>query len=257
MADLTYAKQLKILHAEGLWDNELARRLGVCAHKVKRDRERLGLPRNEYSRADNPASPVYVDAKAARKLYDQGLSDWEIGLKLCVDVGKARQWRISEGLKPNKRHEWTDAKLAEARRLYDKGLPDADIAAAVQMDIEAVRQWRIGEGLQPNRRRLLDETEVRRLYDQGKSDIEIARAVSATNAGIQGWRARNGLLSNGRRPSNPGADYDWSQVDALIRSGSDYAEITEQTGISRYWVRKRREELGLKLKRGRQPKPKA
>ena len=243
------ASTLRALHAEGLWDNEIARRMRISAPTVKRWRKALGLSQNAFDRTSRIWDPVYVDGGRARELYDAGLSDWDIGLELGVDVGQVLRWRRGEGLTPNHPNNLAAGLEDELRVRYEKGLNDYDVANELGISPETVRQWRLREGLRANSHVRIDEKRALEMYQNGASDKAIARALGATSVGVQGWRRRNGLPPNFRHKPVP-KDYDWTNVDAQIRDGVPDSEVAQASGLSTYAVAQRRYDLGLKLPRG-------
>lgn len=246
-------KRLRELHAEGLWDNEIARRMHISAPTVKRWRETLGLAQNEFDRSSRNLEPVYVDGARARELYDAGLSDWDIGLELGVDVGQVLKWRRGEGLEPHNPRDVGASLETEIRTLYESGLTDSAVASELDIAPETVRSWRIHNDRKPNSHVRIDEVRAAQMHADGASDTQIAHALGATPGGIRGWRQRNDLSPNCELCIVPD-DYDWTNVDAQIRNGVPDSEIAQEAKLSRHAVRKRRAALGLKRARGGQRK---
>ena len=246
-------KRLRELHAEGLWDNEIARRMHISAPTVKRWRNILGLAQNEFDRSSRNLEPVYVDGARARELYDAGLSDWEIGLELGVDVGQVLKWRRGEHLQPNNPRDVGASLDAAIRERYGNGLTDHAIASELDISPDTVRNWRLREGLRANSHARIDEARAMEMYQDGASDTQIAHALGATAGGIRGWRQRNDLSPNHELCIVPD-DYDWTNVDAQIRKGVPDSEIAKEAELSRHAVRKRRAALDLKRTRGGQRK---
>lgn len=86
--------QYLALHNEGLLDTQIANRLGVNVHAVRRFRKKLGLQTNfrrEY----------VFNWDKARQLYDQGATDAEIMRALGCSRTSVQDWRKREGLITN------------------------------------------------------------------------------------------------------------------------------------------------------------
>lgn len=90
-----------------------------------------------------------------RQLYDEGLSDRQIGEEVNRSSTAVRLWRIKEGLGCNNaagRQAEQEAKALhrEKKRLYDQGLLDAEIGEKVGRAKTTVKRWRLAMGLESN-----------------------------------------------------------------------------------------------------------
>jgi hypothetical protein len=99
---------------------------------------------------------VSGSAEAARRaLYDEGLSDREIGLRLGEKSDTIAKWRKSRGLASKQIIGANDGPLTKAQKcvrllLYQLGWSDYHIAAEQKRDRVSVREWRRRAKLIPN-----------------------------------------------------------------------------------------------------------
>lgn len=89
-------RRVRRLDAQGLWDAEIARRLGLSISYVGRLRGRLGLSRVPPPKGFRRS----FDENVARRLHGQGLKDWEIARGVGVSRETIQKWRTRLGLPP-------------------------------------------------------------------------------------------------------------------------------------------------------------
>lgn len=86
--------EMMALWKQGRNDAQIARSLGMKDNRVKRWRQRKGLPPN-WNFGSNR---LILDWEKARELYEQGLSDSEIGKAVGCSNQSIKNWRDREGL---------------------------------------------------------------------------------------------------------------------------------------------------------------
>lgn len=96
-----------------------------------------------------------------RELYDAGLTDGEIGKKLCASASAVQYWRKRNGLRPNHliKVSWEDA-----APWYEEGLNDSQIAKKIGVTHGTIGKWRRDRGLENNYWKKDDSTVHRRMY---------------------------------------------------------------------------------------------
>lgn len=82
---------------------------------------------------------------AFRRLYDQGLYDYQIAEELETTLKAARDWRIGAGLPPNRTVK-NDAVHELRERLYRQGMSDQEIAAMEGVKVNSIIKWRHNRG---------------------------------------------------------------------------------------------------------------
>lgn len=182
-------ERFRALYAQGLCDSEIAREMDRHRKTITAHRERLGLPRNEYS---NGWQPKLWDTDKAKHMYDAGCSDGVIAQAVGVSATTVARWRYKNGFPAN--HNFPINEKA-ARQLYDAGENDRAIMSALGISATAVRSWRARHNLPPNVTGRLDTARAKELYDAGYYDREIAEELGVRIQTIQDWRKRNNLIA--------------------------------------------------------------
>lgn len=87
-------------------------------------------------------------------LYQQGLSDMEIGRQLYLSATAIAYWRRKNGLSANHTYRVITPEIdAEMRRLHRDGKSDLAIAREMGLDKDTVFAWRRRKGLPANFKR--------------------------------------------------------------------------------------------------------
>lgn len=129
-------EKLVRLHAQGLTDIEIARKMGVQGPWVCRLREQLGLPRNlTWHEAD------------ALPLYKEGMTDREIAAKLGVQRLTIFKWRQRQRLPAHPRRLIVPISHEERRKAYDETASDHEFARRLGITLSSAQQWRKRHGL--------------------------------------------------------------------------------------------------------------
>jgi transposase len=148
------------------------------------------------------------EAYAARKaLYDQGLSDKEIGDVIGRTPSAICLWRRANGLPAT---HYGGKSSDERMDYYRAGHSDPEIARRVGVSRASIVSWRAYHHLPPQgppvdrtnwgRHMTKEERAARHLlYQLGYSDGAIARQQARSVSTIEGWRGLLGLRANGRR----------------------------------------------------------
>lgn len=95
-------EQARALHSAGMSDGKIAEALGTSKENVRHWRKRSGLEPNGTRgglRGVTTGPRIRIDEEAARRLYEQGRNDTEIGKMLGVSAYAAERWRQRNGLK--------------------------------------------------------------------------------------------------------------------------------------------------------------
>lgn len=91
------------------------------------------------------------DHEKCMALYNQGLSDQEIGEKLYLSYATIAYWRKINGLPSNSEHRRiTPGMEAEMLRMYQDGMSDGQISQESGMKKATVVSWRRRNGLPGN-----------------------------------------------------------------------------------------------------------
>lgn len=96
-------------------------------------------------------APYKFDTEEALRLWEQGLTDPEIGDMLDVGDHCIRQWRRKNGLVLRNKAVCFDEE--KAREMWRKGACDPEIAEAMCVTQQTIRYWRKRRGLKGNRPR--------------------------------------------------------------------------------------------------------
>lgn len=91
------------------------------------------------------------DHEKRMALYNQGLSDQEIGEKLYLSYATIAYWRKINGLPSNSEHRRiTPAMEAEMLRMHQDGMSDGQISQESGMKKATVVSWRRRRGMAAN-----------------------------------------------------------------------------------------------------------
>lgn len=94
------------------------------------------------------------DHEKRMALYNQGLSDQEIGEKLYLSYATIAYWRKINGLPSNSKHRRiTPGMEAEMLRMHQDGMSDGQIAKTIGLVKNTVLSWRRRRGLRTNFKR--------------------------------------------------------------------------------------------------------
>ena len=139
------------------------------------------------------------------ELYEQGLNDSEIAVKLGATRTLVRTRRVRLGLKAHGRKLlFTDQQLIE---LNENGLTDREIAEKLGANKYTVGYHRRRLGLkghdnpQGGIRRLFTDQQLIELHEQGFNDIEIGEKLGAHPTTVSVHRRRIGLKIISRKRS--------------------------------------------------------
>lgn len=244
-------EKMRAMWAEQRTDAEIARALGLKYFVVRNCRIASGIPSTFQAVRRNEA--------LARQLYDEGLHDSEIGREIGVRGHAVYRWRKENQLPANLRKPLPDRgskALAERHRqmmdLLWQGKTDSEIALAVDLSRSTVCSWRRRNGLDLNPGQRgnpirWDQRVAMDLYKAGASDSQIGRAVGVNSGSIFSWRRKNGLPANKIRTAPPvrKRTVDLERMQQLYKQGMPDCAIAEELKISRHYVAKLRQELGL------------
>jgi hypothetical protein len=103
------------LYESGMNDREISDLVGVDQSAVAAWRNRLGLPANATS--GGKLTPLGEEPDNRHALYQQGLTDKEIGAACRINHDSVRKWRMKHELPPNERKE--------VRGTHREGIRDA------------------------------------------------------------------------------------------------------------------------------------
>ena len=146
-------------------------------------------------------------------LYDQGLSDCEIGRVLGRNSSTIWVWRKRSKL-PAKREHHGRRPLPneeESRRLqaHEKGLSDSELARELNVTIFGVRSWRRSRNLAGHPKydykhlflSLEEERQRYIIYNANPllGDYRMAKMLGITQASFRGWRVTRGLPAHCRQ----------------------------------------------------------
>jgi len=141
--------------------------------------------------------------KQFQDLYDQGMTDKEIGDEMSCSERSVSSWRRRAGLPGNgaKKKRYYDPEVF--RKMYDMGYSDVRISLLTGYHHGVIANWRKLNGLPPTSNGgsppKFDRGEMRRLYDQGMSDREIAQRMGCSSTVAMHWRKAEGLKANSRK----------------------------------------------------------
>lgn len=126
------------------------------------------------------------------ELYNQGLTDAEIGRRLGLTGRAITHWRRSRNLKSHRQAIVLTAKQAkDVMRLYLQGMNDYKIASQLGVPRHIVLKFRVNNDLKANNQP--DNHQREQLWLKGYPDSEIARIQGTTKASIQQWRKSRNL----------------------------------------------------------------
>jgi len=133
------------LHAAGMTNAQIAKLEGSTRRAVAQWLRSRGLA--PHNRINPPLSEADIQRRTA--LYEEGLSDSEIGRREGVSFNTIRGWRKGRGLarKMQPRGPWTDEQRAARLFLYTLGYSDRRIAKEQKVRSAAVWAWRKKLGL--------------------------------------------------------------------------------------------------------------
>ena len=244
-------EKMRAMWAERRTDAEIARELGLKCFVVRNCRIASGLP--------SVFQTVQKNEALVRQLYDEGLHDSEIGRAIGVQGHAVFRWRKKNQLPANLRKPLPDRgseALAERHRqmmdLWWQGKTDAEISLAVGISRAAVCSWRRRNSLDLNpgqRGKPIrwDQEVAMDLYKAGASDSQIGRAVGVNSGAIFSWRRKHGLPANKFCSTPPvrKRTVDLERLRQLYDQGMPDVAIAEELKISRHYVAKLRQKLGL------------
>ena len=244
-------EKMRAMWAERRTDAEIARELGLKYFVVRNCRIDCGLPSTLQAVKRNEA--------LARQLYDEGLHDSEIGRELGVRGHAVYRWRKENQLPANLRKPLPDRSseaLAQRHQqmldLWWQGKTDSEIALAVDLSRSTVCSWRRRNGLDLNPAQRgnpirWDQKVAMDLYKAGATDSQIGRAVGVNSGAIFSWRRKHGLPANKYQPTPfvRQRTVDLERLQQLYEQGMPDIAIAEELKISRNYVAKLRQKLGL------------
>jgi len=182
---------------------------GQCPAFEEGELQSLPIPRpmvGEPKERPEPRSPADSMAdrfKQMQDLYDQGMTDREIGEEMRCSERTVSSWRRRAGLPGNgaKKKHFYDPE--EFRKLYDQGYSDARISKMTGYHHSVIANWRNKNGLPPVNRGgkdpIFDRARMRELYDKGLFDSQIAKELGCTESAVKHWRDKVGLPAQTKR----------------------------------------------------------
>jgi uncharacterized protein YjcR len=122
------------------------------------------------------------DWEKAKKLYDQGMNDAEIGNAIGCSRSAVNHWRLRNNLPKNKMKGVTKTRESKfnwerAKKLYDQGMNDVEIGSAIGCSSATVYFWRTKNGLPARKTRRPRSVEI---DEGGFSVAEINRMTEKT-----------------------------------------------------------------------------
>ena len=163
------------------------------------------------------ATPSITDNRL--ELYNDGMTDRQIGFTLNIPVSTITSWRYRSKLPVNIEKRMITHE--EYMELYEQNLNDQEIADKLGIFPSRVLNWRNKRHLLQNGGRKHQEYQTRmELYEQGKNDSEIARALRIPRRTVSSWRLRNGLPNNANKKvkqSHHKASWCWSCTRAYAK----------------------------------------
>ena len=149
---------------------------------------------------------ITADEEAERmRLYNEGLTDKQMGEKLFLDQSSVNTWRKRHNPKLPPNHPSRDAHYsalyAKYKALYDNGDNDTGIADKTHTTISMVRTWRSKNELPSNHyvESELRQNEYAKLYNRGVSDWQIGKMLGVSATSVLGWRRKNGYPAKHKR----------------------------------------------------------
>lgn len=244
-------EKMRAMWAEQRTDAEIARALGLKYFVVRNCRIENGV--------SSALRSVHKSEALVRQLYEEGLNDGEIAREIGVCGNTVFRWRKENNLPANSRKRLlghgSDALSQRHQQMLDlwwQGKTDKEISLAVGISRAAVCSWRrrnsldLNPGQRGNPIRW-DQRVAMDLYKAGASDSQIGRAVGVNSGSIFSWRTKNGLPANKIRTVKPvrKRTVDLERMQQLYKQGMPDCAIAEELKISRHYVAKLRQELGL------------
>lgn len=190
------AKVIQKWYRMGLSDRYIAEKTNLQEYKVRAWREKNKLQSNFLKKRE-------FDEKKAMKLYEQGLTDVEIGKELGRSTTTIYNWRTRAGLNANRVTTRLQKEKQELRvKLYREGAPDRQIADETGTTLSTVRAWRQYHKLPANDARkevTYDRALMRQYYMRGMNDCQIAEILGCYSGTVGDWRKKEGLAPNKTR----------------------------------------------------------
>jgi len=141
--------------------------------------------------------------KQMQALYDQGLTDREIGEEIRCSERTVSSWRRRAGLPGNgaKKKHFYDPEVFQ--KMYDMGYSDARMSKLTGYHHSVISNWRNKNGLPPvnkgGKEPVFDRARMRELYDKGLFDSQIAKELGCTESAVKHWRDKVGLPAQTKR----------------------------------------------------------
>ncbi|MFO7881762.1 MAG: helix-turn-helix domain-containing protein [Kosmotogaceae bacterium] len=135
-----------------------------------------------------------------RKLYDRGLNDKEIAMRVGLTASAIGAWRRRQGLPSHGKGQGLDDKEEKRRReLYDQGLSDREIARELDVSYAAIAQWRISRNLSVNKKKSFLDTRSENAYNKfhlSETPFPVPNTIGATDIGYFCSIFDSGTMSN-------------------------------------------------------------
>jgi hypothetical protein len=130
------------LWESGMNDREIGELVGVDQSAVAAWRNRLGLPANAIS--GGKLTPLGQEPDNRHALYQQGLTDKEIGAACRINHDSVRKWRMKHELPPNggTRVGYAE-RIEKASEMLRAGSSTGEIARALGVTEGAVRNLKV------------------------------------------------------------------------------------------------------------------
>lgn len=168
-------------------------------------------------------APYKFDTEEALRLWEQGLTDPEIGDMLDVAGYCIRKWRNKNGLMLRNKAVCFDEDTA--REMWRKGACDPEIAAAMCVTQQTIRYWRKRRGLKGNRPRR-DGYRHDKAHDRPKADKGgyVDKLVDQSCHKCRFWCKNTNtcdylIVTDKRRPCPPGKGCKVREKEIYTESG--------------------------------------
>ena len=152
-------------------------------------------------RAPGAGKKEKFDWSIARRLYDEGKNDGEIGKAMGINPRSVKSWRNRNDLPANtgtggrqKELDW-----GKVRELYGQGKNDCELAETFGVSVNTIFKWRHREKLPAKgagRKPKHDWGAIKELYEAGMNDKEIEIKTGVSRKAVWKWRDRNKLPPN-------------------------------------------------------------
>lgn len=144
------------LYEDGLNDYEIAETLGITVAAVRYWRRRKSLENNKFkNRRERRKRRVLTEEEQTERLelYNEGLSDREIGERLYIGENAVRYWRKKNNLPTHFRNRNLEKGYLpggiyyERMELWKRGFSEKEIAEKQGVNVKVIHSWRTNKHL--------------------------------------------------------------------------------------------------------------